>query len=268
MTGNESHRVIFMHVPKTAGSSISLFMKSHFGSSRSHRVVTIGELEDQRVLPEQIDAARKAQYVGGHFGWDTLEKIRGDAFVFTFLRDPVQRLKSMYWHRRGERKNGADFARRHPTFRSFIESNDPEILLWTNKAMTRQLMTGFADPAPCFLTPKELASAAISNLKTVDYVGFTERFESDFTRIAARTGLPVPAVVPRVNVSADRLVNQARDWARAPVSEADRNLAERLVAADRILFEQASSRIVDGRFTDLTSRTGVLAPMAAMALCC
>jgi hypothetical protein len=263
MTGDKPRRIIFMHIPKTAGSSISLFMKSHFGSSRSPKVVTIGELQDRHVPPELIDAARKAQYVGGHFGWDTLEKIRDDAFVFTFLRDPVQRLKSMYWHWRGEQEKGADFARRHPTFRAFVESNDPEIRLWANDAMARQLVTGFAEPAPCFLTPEEFAGAAISNLRTLDYVGFTERFESDFARIAAETGLPIPAITPRVNVSADRLVDQAREWARAPIGEADRSLAERLVTADRILFEQANSRIVDGSFADRTSRPALIDSMDA-----
>jgi hypothetical protein len=241
-TGKLPRRVIFMHIPKTAGSSVSLFMKSHFGSSRSRRVVTLDETRGRRVFADEINAARAARYVGGHFGWDTLEEIRGDAFVFTFLRDPVQRLKSAYWHLRGEADVGTEIATRYPTFRAFIESNDSR----TRDVMACQLAGSFASETPS-LAPEGVAARAISHLATFDYVGFTENFNSDFAHIAAAAGLPAPTIAPRTNVSAERLAGAARENARAPLSEIDRVLAETRVPVDRILFEHARRHVIDGR---------------------
>jgi hypothetical protein len=209
-------------------------------------VVTLDETRGRRVSASEINAAKAARYVGGHFGWDTLEEIRGDAFVFTFLRDPVQRLRSAYWHLRGEADLGAEIAARYPTFRAFVENNSSEAMPGMTDVMARQLTGDFAYKNSGF-APEELASRAISHLATLDYIGFTESFETDFARIVARVGLPPPLIAPRKNISAERLTGNAREDARKPLSEIDRVLAERRAPADRILFEYARRHVADGR---------------------
>jgi hypothetical protein len=81
-------RVIFLHIPKCAGISVTGHFRLCTGSLQSPR-------EDQRRhdFDPRVEEARHAPFVAGHFGWEVLEHIRGDALVFTVLRDPLARLR-------------------------------------------------------------------------------------------------------------------------------------------------------------------------------
>jgi hypothetical protein len=91
-------RLIFIHIPKCAGLSITRFVKAHVGSQGSGRTCLLFDSASPEEREKKIVVARReATYVAGHFGWQTLERIRrpGD-FVFTFLRDPLDRLRSIH----------------------------------------------------------------------------------------------------------------------------------------------------------------------------
>jgi hypothetical protein len=90
---------VFLHIPKCAGSSVNLIFERTIGSSRSGRTVLIDDRIDTPEYAAKVARARTARFVGGHFGFETLEKVRGDdAITFTVLRDPFDRIRSTHGH--------------------------------------------------------------------------------------------------------------------------------------------------------------------------
>jgi hypothetical protein len=61
-------RIIYLHIPKCAGSSVNLIFKRTIGSSRSRRVVLIDDRIDAPVYEDKVKRALLgAQFMGGHF---------------------------------------------------------------------------------------------------------------------------------------------------------------------------------------------------------
>jgi hypothetical protein len=86
----DGRQIVFLHIAKTAGTSISRYLNFAFpGSTVYHQTAEEFDQADKPVL-EAFDI------VQGHIANIHLHKLRDDRFVFTFLRDPVDRVLSMY----------------------------------------------------------------------------------------------------------------------------------------------------------------------------
>lgn len=85
--------VYFLHIPKTAGSSLKYWLSDLFGPERTLELYTLSSLAEQ--LPYQI---RSYQYYTGHLGLSLSEFLSQDFKIdtFTWLRDPVKREISQY----------------------------------------------------------------------------------------------------------------------------------------------------------------------------
>ena len=79
-------QIIFLHIAKTAGTSINRYLNIAIpGSAICHKSA------------EEFDDAEKCELekfdiVQGHISKIHLKKMRDDRFVFTFLRNPVDRV--------------------------------------------------------------------------------------------------------------------------------------------------------------------------------
>lgn len=84
----DAQRVIFYHIPKTAGCSTRYLLERHFDCDKIATEVTYYEIEAQRLCDlEQYD------FFGGHFFYNSNLK-HLEAKRITFLRDPIQRVLS------------------------------------------------------------------------------------------------------------------------------------------------------------------------------
>src|SRR6516165_6588645 len=97
-------RVCFIHVPKAAGTSVLSVMSAHFGAGNVFHV------EESRFWGVPIAyLLGRHPVIAGHFSVRYLSnEVLESAFVFTFLRDPLERLLSQYGYFRGRSHESSD----------------------------------------------------------------------------------------------------------------------------------------------------------------
>lgn len=88
-------RVVFLHIPKTAGQSVHAALQAAFEPSaiRPARV-------NEQLRPMGISELNRYQVFSGHFDWSALDCIKGPSYRFTILRDPLERTLSFYFYLR------------------------------------------------------------------------------------------------------------------------------------------------------------------------
>ena len=222
-----------------------MFFKTRLGSGKSSRVVLLDDRIRGPEFEEKLLRARDAQFVGGHFGMETLERIRGDAFTFTILRDPGERLRSIYGHLR-TRTDGNPLGDKVRTMSliDFFESNDPDILQWSDNVMARMLAFGHAWNSAAGTSAEELSKRAISRATTLDHVAFLEKLDDDIAPVAAVAGLNYKGTLSRENVTAIKAPSPPPAEAVQPMTPQERELAKKRIAADLAVYDTLRERTV------------------------
>lgn len=83
--------VVFLHIPKTAGQSVDVFLRSLFPpAERSPARV------NEHLVTMSISDIRQYKMYSGHMDWSMLDCLEGPRFTFTVLREPVSRIVSFY----------------------------------------------------------------------------------------------------------------------------------------------------------------------------
>ncbi len=184
----------FIHIPKTAGTTMAQIIESQYpkGTVLSFRDARVDDEERVRMVKAMGPEIR---IVAGHLHYGYAKLFPRDCRPFTMLRDPVERIISLYFYIGREP--------RHPTHEAFKRG---EVTI--EKLARRQ---GRAQA--CFIagvTPKdpgpedELIARAKENLeKIVVSVGLTERFDESLLLYNRALGWNVQGYV-RANVTKNR----------------------------------------------------------------
>ena len=81
-------RALFLHTQKTAGTSIQAMARATYGED------AVCSHADYIALGQAGCAA--LPFVSGHFGYCFAQPLMQGRYCFTFLRDPIDRLVSLY----------------------------------------------------------------------------------------------------------------------------------------------------------------------------
>lgn len=177
-------QALFLHVQKTAGTSIMEMARELYGIA--------GVVSHADFMDLGRDGCNQYPFVSGHFGYDFAEPLLKDRYAFTFLRDPMERLISLYWFSRSAPEDNILYnSAKQYSFDEFLQlgrritGEEPHPLrpqLWNNQ--TYQLAHGYgSDVEIDDCDPKALLARAMLNLRKFDFIGFTESFESDSRKI-------------------------------------------------------------------------------------
>lgn len=93
-------KVIFLHIPKTAGQSVHAALVNAFGKE----AVCPARVNDQ-LRQFSIAELNRYQVFSGHLDWSLLDCVKGPKYVFTVLREPMDRILSFYFHLREQGEN-------------------------------------------------------------------------------------------------------------------------------------------------------------------
>lgn len=236
-------KIVFIHVPKCAGTTIQSYIAGCVGGKRSGKTVKLTEMNPGALPSEdQFTKARKARFVCGHFSWNSFEKldVGKDAFTFTFLREPRSRLESWYRYSTAYPKihNGKIVRSKPDIFcglsrLEMYTSDDPSITALTDNLIVRQL-SGRLDNYPVSRDEwPGLLKSAMRNLQTFSFVGFQNTFAVDFNTVSRMLKFPSPSYVPRNNETVYDVTQEEDDIS------ASHTVVERLVHWDNILYNFA-----------------------------
>lgn len=221
-----SERVIFFHIPKTAGSTVNAHFKGLLGSSWQGQALTVSD----RSTPEDIAIARRARFVGGHYGTALLSAL-GPGLRITVLRDPLERLVSA-WRFQQTLKAPLPFE----TLEDALAADHPEVRRVLDNVQSRHLASPRLDAPP---PREEWLERAQATLSGIDVILWQWQFDDAFRRLLSNLDLPAPAQVGRANVTG------AIGRRPPPKVSVDQALKER--AAPYIALDQALLAKVAGK---------------------
>ena len=215
---SDDRRFLFVHIQKTAGSSL--------------RQALHGALPDLRHLLGTHDTARQAREHLGARAYDGY-------FTAAFVRNPWDRLVSWYTMIAQPRP-------RRPWWR--LRHREPELRLWRYVRENSRSFEEFilrctdeiqdVDGVKSFCRNQVEYISDEAGRRIVDFVGRYETLDEDARRLLGRLGLPDVAL-PRVNVSRHRHYST---YYSDDLAEVVRQRYARDVAAFGYTFERQSDR--------------------------
>lgn len=167
-------KVIFVHVPKTAGQSVEHFFLRDAGLSWEDRAAFVmGPNEDPSKGPIRLAHLLARDYVGcGHLSQREFD----ESFKFAFVRHPLARALSTYKYERAFLRMSF-FEYVNVFLRDTLAGDDT----WFHRPQVDFVNGADGDPL-------------------VDFVGRFENLQGDFAKVCETLGMPVEDLPP-VNVS-------------------------------------------------------------------
>jgi len=195
--------VIFLHIPKTAGTTLYQIVNRHYQKKDIYTIWQDGTLDEFK----NLDNSRKSQIrlLRGHAGFGMDKYLPKPAVYFTLLREPIERTIS-YYH----------FVRRTPAHYSYeqVTSGDMSLGEFIESRIDRMLDNGQTRLLAGLETGHELAfgecteellEIAKRNLReNMAVVGLTEEFDATLLLLKRAFGWH-RLFYTRENVSSKRL---------------------------------------------------------------
>lgn len=226
-----SELIFFMHLPRTAGTTLNAVLRNNFAPEEVLSVYKDTEYARCREMdPAELDRFRLVQ---GHLMPESYEPPRlygRRVRMFTFLRDPLDRIVSEYHFLKSWPANHlyAYLNENKISFRDYLTSRE-RLLEHRGKNFVTRCLAGNLF-APGISLDEELEQAKRHLEQSFCFVGVQERFDESLLLLAREIGLESLYYERR---------NALRTGYAVDVSEEDRALAEALNAADRALYEHA-----------------------------
>lgn len=193
----------FLHIPKTGGTTVRA----------------------------TLDAAG-IEYSAGHWTWDEITFGVMD-YTFTVLRDPIERMISLYSYIRADREHYPvyqSYRGVHPLEVSFSQFLNGQLGINSNvdNGTVRRLCSSELYYGSHLPVTSDHVDIAKHHLRLFDRVGFTDQLDGFMHRVCDDIGIDYVRVVPQ-KVSADRY----------QPTDAERDEAEQRLWAARDLYEWA-----------------------------
>lgn len=214
--------VAFIHIPKTAGTSLGMALRKHYKAIANHYPPDGVECDYH---PDDLDC------VMGHFAYGFSDYLLAgrQAFNFTFLREPKNRFTSQFnydarYFSESGRVSMSDFlaASEVDAVSRFVEENE---LLYFDNCLVRYL-SGRWNFVPIGALREGDLDRAKENLMRLDFVGDMDSYEYDVRRLSGLLGFQLEV-----------LGENRGEYIRREGSAHDLMVPERFVELDAELYK-------------------------------
>lgn len=229
---NNLRPALFLHIQKTAGTSIVEYAKCYYPSVISHA----------DFLYHKPGEFSEIQFISGHFGYEFAKYHMPNRYSFVFLRDPVERVLSYYYYCRRRDPNEYEINRvaRENNLEQFLAlgftDNDIKHRIANHQAWQIACGSGHGKTRHRRdFDDSEILELAINNLDDFSYIGFTETFKEDHDNIINSLGMPVSKHNTETNVNYKRPSHE-------DISSASLEIIQEITQIDKIIYDEAWSR--------------------------
>ena len=244
--------ILFLHIPKTAGTSFLLTLQNLFGESRMVRLTMDEPGIDQRVEALVRTRPQSLACINGHVPFRIFAPHMAHFRGFTLLRNPVARVLSLYRFLR-RRKDPTTFnIATDTTLDAFLDNRTPDLFTQTNNGMCRmlcldeRLSAGEAGDQPILGQAPSMLDSALETLHRFDF-GLVEQMEQ--TRHLVRTLWNLPFtpddVVVNTTDELDSTVTSAQPLRIVEMNTLDIALYERAAALFHKRIRRGTSSTID-----------------------
>jgi hypothetical protein len=239
-------KAIFLHLLKTAGTSVVNTARHYFGNEN---VSGHGD-----IWKDDAEQFQSKAFISSHFGFNYAKPFLGKRHSFIFLRDPSDRLISFYNFCRGWKSENRmavlakavpieDFfalGLRRQTASEGLEGILIRECLWNHQAW--QLAHGWGEDVfkldRCTIldfSENQIVALAEKHLHMLDRVGFVHSFESDANEVFGEMGFETP--IPPVHANATE-----GGLKREGLSARALDLIKQLTQLDQTIFDHATRK--------------------------
>lgn len=197
--------VRFLHIPKTAGTSVNGFLGSIYGSDEIFDFSGCVNQDLIRLRKLPTDRRARLKLFRGHAPLRTGENDVDNARTFTILRDPVRRVISFCRHVAAGKSEYlvSSFPPERFNLGEFLNSGCEEL----NNFQSRMLL-GDGDYAPPDFSreaPQNLFIRATSALEQLSFVGIQENFEESMVLLGRAFGWKIAFSKKKLNETGSSL---------------------------------------------------------------
>ncbi len=245
----ENEILYFMHIPKTAGTTVNDLMRRNIPIERT---TVRNELYYfhlfNKVDKEEVE---KFNYIAGHFNFSSVNDINKKLISFTVLRDPIERTISQFSELR------KTFGKREPSnlvnstqeyiYQKIIVENIEFDTFVKDSFFQKQFIVNFqtmfigSDQKQIFLVNEPIErqmdrinlDKAISNLSKFEFIGFQDKMEETMLKVAYMCGFYPEKKVRRLNA------NTLTEKIRKSLSDETMNMLKDMLKLDYELIEIA-----------------------------
>jgi hypothetical protein len=217
--------LVFFHTPKSGGSTVNeLIVNSGVYNRPFHGRTILNYIVE---TPEKMS---KYDFFSGHITHDCLPLLPSNFFGFTFLRQPINRVMSLYSYFREMDLAYTDLLSdriqveaislaKELTIMGWLinDSRNPFVSVLTENSVARQFVPSSFFDHNNAAAPEVIVSTFKKFINThCQFVGFQETFFQDIYRLFDILSLPKPTTIPLLNSSRALFstsdVHDVTDW--------------------------------------------------------
>lgn len=241
--------LIFMHIPKTAGTSLRNMLLSSFGTNK----LIIADVPDPfdyegtlRYVSSKIKKFPEAHAIIGHFMYGIHEAIPTDKYKYiTFLRDPVERILSEYFHNfelnglLGFADNGAYD---QSIFEYLIKDN-----IFSSNLQTKYIH-GNKYKDSLIVTENNINQCIMNINKDFAFIGSSANLQMEIARLNEICGLSI-------NIECSRLNNRDYPKPNELFQQHELDKLYKRNSFDMYLINASGIKLDSSKFTSIDSKT-------------
>lgn len=202
-------RKVFIHIPKTAGTSVAEVLRRQCGAEKFCEHIFDSDIKNLSKAEIQ-----KFHVFAGHFNYATVVAAMPHATCFTFLRSPLERVLSLVRYWRAHSWEWIEANPKHARHVQFAKSHTlAEIFCCSGNGVFRNInnvyVRVFGDPShysaqgQLLVAPDRALERAIKNAERLAFVGFVEHMDASMGQLLSLLQWDGVAEVPCRNTASD-----------------------------------------------------------------
>jgi hypothetical protein len=171
---SDQRKIIFLHLPKTGGTTLVNMLHQKYGLQQSQLINGDKDSQLMHAINHQIP------FIHGHFSFQVIKLLRlHDYFSATVLREPVARVISRYVHlQHSEEPRLVAERDTYAGFEAYLESAYARN--WQCQVLSGEMHN--------LDNPKELYEQARQNLRSFDWVGVADDLNEGMLDLSIKVG--------------------------------------------------------------------------------